>query len=205
MISGPGSGGGTDGFALQEIVKENSGLSVYEQYIKGFNESVNNKINLVWEAEKKLDSGVVVSEITRVVSSMENMSFDTISLFYIDNDNLNHIAAQTIIYLQREIIPNPLGTPEYKTPRLTIEMQNGAYIVGDKNEDNHLLNHMRTSTSVNSISTPGDYYGNKWEVRQFNSRTVIFVQYPNKNNKCGGRSESPQNGYCMVGVIFNNK
>lgn len=201
--TGPGSGNGTDGFALQGITAENSGLSVYEQYVKAFEESENNKINLEWEAGERLGNGVRVTEVSRLISrSGEND--DTISLYYVNNGNLDHVTKQAIIKLEKKIIRNPFGTSDYGVPNLTINYGYDGYGYFSDRAIIRLVSEINVLTTKDSIVTTEDNYGHKWEVRQFDSKTIIFVKYPNKNSKCGQQSELPQNGYCMVGVIFND-
>lgn len=204
LATGPGSGGGTDGngFAMQEMAK-NSGLSVYEQYIKAFEESANNKINLEWKPNIVLDGDVVFSEVTKLIKHSSDTSNDTVSIFYVKYKKLEQFSGQGHITLSRELIPNPFGQPDYKNTHLTITVDGAAILTSNGND--YLLSHLDTSTSTNSLVTTEDYYGSKWEVRQYDEKTVIFVQYPNKDNKCGSRLENPQNGYCMIGTIFNNR
>lgn len=202
MSYGPGSGGGTDGFALQEIGKEQSTLSMYEKFIKAFEESKNNKINLNWEVGTTLESGVVVSEVTRLISPWKSKKYDTVSLYYVKDSNLAHVTDLSVIYLRRTVIPNPIGTPEYETPQLTIGLHDD--IPGLYYDSKDMINNVDVLTTRYSILTNRDSEGHLWEVRQFNPNTVIFVKYPDTNNTCGELSGTPQNGYCMVGVIFNN-
>lgn len=205
LASGPGSGNGTDGegFAIQEIAKS-SGLSVYEQFIKSFKESANNKINLEWEASRQLDNGVVLFEATKLIKGWHDETYDAISLFYPKKDgSLEHVTDYAVIYLSRKVVANPVGAPTYETPNLTIDT--GRNTGGLRDDSRYLVKQMDVLTTLYSITTPEDPRGHKWEVRQYNPKTVIFVKYPDKNNSCGEYFGPPQNGYCMIGIIFNNK